>query len=175
MTNKPTEFLPFRSNKPEATLAMKLEIELSPGAMIWSLDPLPLRGVKVQETLDGKTSLIPAGGLVFLRRLHLKISWSNDVPCHIYIRVPGPSPSLRPNWPLNNTEAKRLLEASIEELVALGAMRLSGNAVLSEGRFAVAAQKAYGMVEVAGRRLARAFGVPAAALGSQQLGETTET
>jgi len=154
--------------KEVATLAMKLEVELSPGAMIWSLDPLPLEGVKVQETLDGKTSLIPAGGLVFLRRLHLNTSWSNDVPCHIYIRVPGPSPSLRPNWPLNNTEAKRLLEASTEELVALGAIRLSG-AVLSEGRFAVAAQKAYGMVnEVSGRRLTRAFGVPAAALGSQQ-------
>ena len=104
----------------EATLAMKLELELSPGAMIWSLDPLPLQGVKVQETLDGKTSLVPAGGLVFLRRLHLNSSWSNDVPCHIYIRVPGPSPSLRPKWPLNKTEAKRLLEASTEELVALG-------------------------------------------------------
>jgi hypothetical protein len=48
-------------------------------------------------------------------------------------------------------------------------MRLSG-AVLSEGRFGAAAFAAYGAPEVAGRRLARGFGAPAAKLGAQQLG-----
>ena len=53
--------------------------------------------------------------------------------------------------------------------MSLGAMRLSG-AVLSEGRFGAAAFAAYGAPEVAGRRLARGFGAPAAKLGAQQLG-----
>lgn len=47
-------------------------------------------------------------------------------------------------------------------------MRLSG-AVLSEGRFAAAAS-AYGATMAPGRRLARAFGATAAALGAQRLG-----
>lgn len=52
-------------------------------------------------------------------------------------------------------------------------MRLSG-AVLSEGRFGAAAFAAYGGAsEVAGRRLARGFGAPAAKLGAQQLGGAT--
>ena len=53
--------------------------------------------------------------------------------------------------------------------MSLGAMRLSG-AVLSEGRFGAAAFAAYRAPEVAGRRLARGFGAPAAKLGAQQLG-----
>eukprot|EP00438_Fugacium_kawagutii_P002829 Skav214115 [mRNA] locus=scaffold1185:385909:391725:- [translate_table: standard] len=160
---------PPRSAK--ASLAMKLESELPPGAVVWSLDRLQLQGAKVQETSGGKTSAVPAGGLVFLRRLHLNVAWSSDVPCHIYIRVPPPPPALRPTWPLTVEEAKRLHQASskiqrgivihglgaaVAELVQLGAMRLSG-AVLSEGRFATAAG-AYGAGPAPGRRLARAFG-----------------
>lgn len=91
---------------------MKLESDLPPGAVVWSLDRLQLQGAKVQETSDGKTSAVPAGGLVFLRRLHLNVTWSSDVPCHIYIRVPPPPPALRPTWPLTVEEAKRLHKAS---------------------------------------------------------------
>lgn len=92
---------------------MKLESDLPPGAVVWSLDRLQLQGAKVQETSDGgATSAVPAGGLVFLRRLHLNVTWSSDVPCHIYIRVPPPPPALRPTWPLTVEEAKRLHQAS---------------------------------------------------------------
>ena len=91
-----------------------MEMELPAGAMVWSLDPLPLQGAQVQETSDGKTSAsVPAGGLVFQRRLHLNISWSRDVPCHVYIRVPKPSLALRPKWPLTVEEAKRLHQAGV--------------------------------------------------------------
>lgn len=92
-----------------------MEMELPAGAMVWSLDPLLLQGAQVQETSeDGKTSAsVPAGGLVFQRRLHLNISWSRDVPCHVYIRVPKPSLALRPKWPLTVEEAKRLHQAGV--------------------------------------------------------------
>ena len=64
--------------------------------------------------------VVPAGGLVLLRRLHLQSSWSPDVPCYLYIRVPRPPSALLPRWPLNVEEARRLQEAAKEELVRLG-------------------------------------------------------
>ncbi|CAK9009250.1 unnamed protein product [Durusdinium trenchii] len=117
----------------------------------------------------GSPKQSPRGGLVLLRRLHLNISWSPDVPCHIYIRVPRPPKPLVPTWPLTLTEANRLQEAAKEELVHLGALRLTG-AVLSETRFATAVANAWPVAPGAARRLARAFGAPAAALGAQWLG-----
>ena len=161
----------------QAPLIAKLEADLVPGCTVWSLDELQLRGATAQEAVpseppeEGKAAkkpamiTVPAGGLVFLRRLHVAGAWSRDVPYHVYLRVPAPPASLRPAWPLSVEAAAQLQRAATEELRRMGAMRLSG-AVLSEMRFIDAMVAAHGSRETAARRLARAFGSPVAALGS---------
>jgi len=160
-----------------APVTAKLEAELAPGSVVWSVDPLRLRGATMQEAEpsdppeEGKPAkkpvmiTVPAGGLVFLRRFHVAAQWSLDVPFHVHLRVPAPPASLRPAWPISIETATQLQRAATEELQRLGAMRLSG-AVLSEMRFTDASVAAYGARETGARRLARAFGSPVAALGS---------
>ena len=94
-------------------MTAKLEAELAPGSVVWSVDPLRLRGATMQEAEpsdppeEGKPAkkpvmiTVPAGGLVFLRRFHVAAQWSLDVPFHVYLRVPAPPASLRPAWPIS--------------------------------------------------------------------------
>ena len=147
----------------EAPVTAKLEAELAPGSVVWSIDALRLRGATMQEAEptdppeEGKPAkkpamiTVPAGGLVFLRRFHVAAQWSLDVPVHVYLRVPAPPASLRPAWPVSLEAATKLQRAATEELQRLGAMRLSG-AVLSEMRFTDASVATYGARETGAPR-----------------------
>eukprot|EP00931_Biecheleriopsis_adriatica_P106783 TRINITY_DN8116_c0_g1_i1.p1 TRINITY_DN8116_c0_g1~~TRINITY_DN8116_c0_g1_i1.p1 ORF type:complete len:901 (-),score=246.29 TRINITY_DN8116_c0_g1_i1:62-2416(-) len=154
-----------------AALAGKLEADLPPGSIAWSLDRLPLVGSTVQEALPAevvetdakgkapRTVSVPNGGLVTLTSFYLRANWSRAIPCFSYLRVPAPPRGLRPASP-SLEEASRLRGQAMEELGRLGAMKVSG-AVLSEAKFIKSARNSYGVPsDAAARRLLRAFGRP---------------